>query len=181
MSPIPIRVTPAEIHVHADRRLTFQVLTAFGASAQHPGGASSKVVERAEDGKRLLVEFHTPATGPFGRPTVYRTLEWVTLHEPEAIDFDGQGGPFSLLRDRFTLKEEAGCTRFRYESTFALKGGIFGWLLGVLYVRRKLGKFMRTHMTEMKETIEERAKRSNVFPQLPCAWELETIQHDAMA
>lgn len=53
---IPIRLEPVECHIHADRRLAFQVLTAFGAK-QEDGGASRVL---ADEGHRKLVEFVTP-------------------------------------------------------------------------------------------------------------------------
>ncbi|MFZ1058565.1 MAG: hypothetical protein WAP47_05170 [Candidatus Rokuibacteriota bacterium] len=82
---IPIRMDAVEIHIHADRRLAFQVLTAFG-SAQ-PNGNSSRVLR--DEGPRKLVEFHSLIPSAAGGEKVYRTVEWVTLHEPEAIDFEG--------------------------------------------------------------------------------------------
>ena len=56
MAVIPVSAREVSVHIHADRRLAFQVLTAFGAGGQNQ--ASSKVLRRDED--RLLVEFHTP-------------------------------------------------------------------------------------------------------------------------
>ncbi len=52
---IPIRLKPADLHIHADRRLAFQVLTAFGARQE--GGSSSRVLK--DHGDRKLVEFHS--------------------------------------------------------------------------------------------------------------------------
>jgi hypothetical protein len=43
---IPIRLEPVECHIHADRRLAFQVLTAFGAK-QEDGGASRVLADEA--------------------------------------------------------------------------------------------------------------------------------------
>ena len=168
MSSIPIRLPPVEVHVHADRRLAFQVITAFDIPAKGDG-PSSRVLSREED--RLLVEFNSPIRGLLGGRKVYRTVERVTLHEPERIDFEGVKGPLSLLSDRFTLEQEGGCTRFRYESKFGVRGWVIGWLIGMLYVRPKLGRFMREHTAEMKETIEARAERSRMFPQQPCQME----------
>jgi hypothetical protein len=164
MRVIPIRMDPVEIHIHADRRLAFQVVTAFGA--KQPDGGSSKVLGE-EDGRKL-VEFRSPIPTLTGGKKVYWTVEWVTLNEPEEIGFQGVDGPLALLRDRFVLEDVGGCTRFRYESTFGLKGWIFGWLLGKLYVKLLLGRFMRKHVRELKEIIEERAKGSRVFPYREC-------------
>ncbi len=166
MRVIPIRMESVEIHIHTHRRLAFQVLTAFGAT--QPDGGSSRVL-REEEGRKL-VEFHSliPTSTGGRKRKVYRTVEWVTLHDPAAIDFEGVEGPLALLRDRFVLEDVDGCTRFRYESTFGLRGWIFGWMVGRFYVKPLLGAFMREHTRTLKETIEERAKRSRVFPYREC-------------
>jgi hypothetical protein len=161
---IPIRMDPVEIHIHADRLLAFQVLTAFGA--KQPDGGSSRVL-REEDGRKL-VEFHSMLPTLTGRKKGYRTIEWVTLQEPAAIDFQGVEGPLDLLEDRFVLEDVGGCTRLRYESTFGLQGWIFGWLVGRFYVKPILHRFMRAHTGELKRAVEERAKRSRVFPYRQC-------------
>lgn len=166
MSSTSIRIEPEEIHIHADRRLAFQVLTAFGV-AQPESQASSRVLQH-EDG-RLLVEFVTPIPGLFGRTKVHRTVEWVTLREPERIDFEAVESPLATLHDAFILEAEDGCTRFRYESEFSVSGWVFGRVFGVVYVRPLLKRFMRQHLIELKETIEARARKSKVFPQQPCS------------
>ena len=165
MAVIPVSARQVSIHIHADRRLAFQVLTAFGAGGQ--GQAGSKVLQREDD--RLLVEFHTPGISLTGRRRVYRTVEWVTFREPEVINFEGVEGPLAMLRDQFDLQEEGGCTRLTYTSEFGLPGWVIGWALGRLVVRRMLHRTMVEHMEELRVTIEERAKRSRVFPQQPCS------------
>ena len=161
---IPIRMDAVEIHIHADRRLAFQVLTAFGTA--QPDGSSSRVLR--DEGHRKLVEFHSLMPTSTGGKKVYRTVEWVTLYEPEAIDFQGVEGPLALLRDRFILDDVGGCTQFRYESTFGMKGWIFGWLRGQFYVKPLLCRFMHEHTRQLKATIEGRAKLSRVFPYREC-------------
>src|SRR5437870_8970796 len=95
---LPIRLTPVERHIHADRRLAFQVLTAFGVRQED---GSSSMVLKAE-GDRKLVEFHsvipTFRHGQKRGQKMYRTVEWVTLLEPEEIRFEGVEGPVDLLR-----------------------------------------------------------------------------------
>lgn len=162
---IPIRLPIQEVHIHADPRLAFQVITAFGASS-HESGSSSKVLSSA--GSRLLVEFRTPTRDIFGRRKVYRTVEWVVPHEPHSVEFETVEGPLSMMRDRLVLVPEGGCTRLRYESVIGIKGWVAGWLLGMVYVRPLLMRLMREHLATMKETIETRARRSKVFPQRPC-------------
>ena len=162
---IPIQLRSAEIHIHADRRLAFEVITAFGARSQ-PSQGRSKVLER--QGDQLLVEFHTPVRGLLGLRRVYRTVERVALHPPEAVEFEGVKGPIRLLRDRLVLVDEGGCTRLRYESQIGLGWGPFGWLAGRLLVQPVMQRFMRGHLKEMKETIEARAQKSRVYPQPSC-------------
>ena len=165
MTVIPVHTPQTSVHIHADRRLAFQVLTAFGAGAGD--GSSSRVLKR--DGDRLMVEFNTPGRDLLGRRRTYRTVEWVTPREPDVIEFEGVEGPLTMLRDRFDLAEEGGCTRLDYRSEFGLAGWIFGWLISRLVVRRMLHRTMEEHLEEMKETIEARARRSRVFPQKPCS------------
>jgi hypothetical protein len=85
MAMMPVCTPKMSVHIHAQRELAFQVLTAFGAGPQN--GSQSKVLQT--DGEKLLVEFHTPGRDFLGRRRVYRTVEWVTPHEPDAIDFEG--------------------------------------------------------------------------------------------
>lgn len=155
--------------MHADRRLAFQVITAFGVS-QGLGGSRSRVLEQDEDGRRL-VEFHTPAEGWAGRQKVYRTMEWVTLVEPERVDFEGVEGPLTLLHDRFILRTEGNCTRLRYESQMGLRGWLLGWIIARFYARPRLERLMRAHLEEMKGAVEARARRSKIYPQMPCEQE----------
>lgn len=160
---IPIQLTPVECHIHADRRLAFQVLTAFGARQEE---GSSRVL--ADQGARKLVEFETPIGSSRHGTTLCRTVEWVTLREPEEIRFDGVEGPLALLQDRFVLSDEHGCTRFRYESTIGLRGSIIGWVYGRRHVRPTLERFMQRHSRRLKVAIETRAKRSRIYPFQAC-------------
>jgi hypothetical protein len=151
--------------MHADRRLVFQVVTAFGPAS------GSKVLEHESD--RLLVEFHTQGRNLIGQRKSYRTVEWVMPSEPSSVDFELVEGPLSMLHDRFILEEQAGCTRFVYQSEFGVKGWIAGWLLGRLAVRPMLRRMMREHVVDIKQTVELRAQRSMAFPQQPCKWGME--------
>lgn len=169
---MPVEVPAVECHIHADRRLAFQVLTAFGAR-QDDGGSSRVLVD---EGARKLVEFHTPIPGGRDGATWYRTVEWVTLREPEEIAFEGVEGPLALLRDRFVLADEGGCTRFRYESTIGLPGSLVGWMLARRRVRPRLERFMAHHVRRLKATIETRARQSRLYPFRACS-----LERDAQA
>ena len=165
---IRIRLKPVEVHIHTDRRLAFQVLTAFGTRGED--GRSSRVLKT--EGDRRLVEFQSPVPtfrrGLKRGHKVYRTVEWVTLREPDEIRFEGVEGPLDLLEDRFMLRNKNGCTLFRYESTIGIKGGIAGWLKGQLLVRPALSRFMRDRSRTLKQTIESRARDSRLYPYRDC-------------
>ncbi len=160
---VSIKLDPIEVPIHADRRLAFQVMTAFGAGPKD-AAESSKVLEH--DGDRVLVEFHSPVKGLHGRTKVYKTTEWVMPHEPERIDFEHVNGPLEIMHDHMELEEvEGGCMTLRYTSEFAVRWWWPGWIIGILYVRPTLRKMMEKHLLDLKETIEERAQRSHLFPQ----------------
>ena len=106
----------------------------------------------------LIVEFRTTVTGLLGGRKTHRTVERVTLSEPSEIRFEGLEGPLDLLRDRISLVEENGGTRLRYESTFGLKGSFLGWLLGMLYVKRVLSRFMQQHLRQLRDSMEGEAR-----------------------
>lgn len=161
---IPIRLATVELHMHVDRRLAFEVLTAFGA--RQDDGGSSTVLK--DEGHRKLVEFRSVIPTPGNPQKIYRTVEWVTLHEPDEIRFEGVEGPLALLRDQFLLQDVDGCTLFRYESTIGLRGGLVGWVRGQLLVCPILRRFMREHSRKLKATIEARAKKSRMYPYREC-------------
>ena len=161
---------PRSVHIKADRRLVFQMLTAFGRSGLQ--GYSTRVME--DHGDRKLVEFHTPLKV---RKTMHvaRTVEWVQLTPPERIDFwlaDGYEErsifALSLLEDAFLLQQRGGCTQMTYESRFAARAPVIGWLLARLVIARVMSRHMVEHLAEIKQMCEARATRSRVWPQAEC-------------
>ena len=147
---IPVQMEAAEIQVEAEKSEVFRKLTSF---ATNRGSIGPKVLVREETGT-LLVEFRTAVTGLLGRRKTHRTVERVTLNEPDQILFKGVEGPLDLLIDRISLIAAAGRTRVRYESTIGLKGSVFGWLICRLYVRRVLSKFMQKHLSQLRDSLE---------------------------
>ena len=169
MAVIPIKIEPEKIHLISDRRLAFQVITAFGVSASD-NGQTNRVIK--EEGDRKLVEFVTPVPLGFGRKRNWVTNEWVEMSEPNEITFNlvpGKGpitGGLKLLSDRFVFEVVDNCTDLTYESTFGIRWSIFGWVFGKVFIERYLKKHMRDHLLEMKPVIEARAARSRVYA--PC-------------
>ena len=167
MAGVPIHMKPVTAHIRAHPKLAFQVVMGFASAQNEP---DSPKVLRQKNG-RLLVEFQTPIHVGFGVTKTFRTTEWVTPHEPERIDFElarepgRPAGGMDLLQDRFTFEERDGCTDFRYDSAFAIRWSILGWLLAKLWAERALGRHMRSHTESLKAMIEERARRSRVFSQ----------------
>ncbi len=166
----PITLEPRSIHIRADRRLVYQVLTAYGQSGLE--GYSTRVME--DYGDRKLVEFHTPLK--VGNSThVFRSVEWVQLTPPERIDFWLAEGyeeksifALSLLEDAFVLEDRGGCTEMTYESRFAVKAPVIGWLLARLMMVRVMSRHMVEHLEDIRELCEARAVRSRVYPQGEC-------------
>lgn len=69
------------------------MLTAWGVPG--PGDTSaSNVLER--NGDRVLCEFHTPVK-MYGLSWVQGTVEWVTVVEPQSIEFKAIKSPMPLL------------------------------------------------------------------------------------
>ncbi len=149
---IPIHMLPIEVKIDANRRQVFQFITSFDASPSD-AGASSNIISREEN--RLLVEFKTPISIPFRKRKIFRTVERVILQEPERVDFEEVEGPFAMRRERIILLEKEGKTHLQYEANLGMKGWIFGWLLGLLFVRPRLKRAVQEHFKEIKETVEK--------------------------
>ncbi len=162
---IPLRLKPREVEIQADQRLVFQYLSAFGRGEAGDDG-TSRVLR--DEGARKLVEFHTEMRDLIGRRRTVRTTEWVTLNEPDSIDFEAVSGPLAILRDRLELEEHDGCTVLRYHSTIGVRGWIFGWIVAALVVRPIADRHARLHLLEIKEATEARARRSKLYPQQAC-------------
>ena len=150
-----LRLTPAEVYVDASQAAVFARLTAFRENRLP--NAWPRVLEADESGSSLLVEFRTPVTGLLGRRKVHRTVERVTIDEPNEVRFQGVEGPLDLLSDRISVEAFEGGTLVRYESTVGLRGSVFGWLLCLLYVRPVLGRFIKQHLMQLKRSVESDA------------------------
>ena len=160
---IPIRVPPVEVTIHADRQLTFSILTAFDAVRPNEHGSLRVLVH---DGDRWLIEFHTTYTLWFGRRSTIVTTEWVSVLPHSRVEFNlaGPSGYLASLEDRFTLDVADGATRFRYESTFGMRGWIIGWLFGKVVVEPLMRRHMREHAREVKHLIEARSSSHRRAP-----------------
>ena len=170
MTHIPIDLPDQSVHIHAQRSLAFELVSALGTSGRN-GGPSSRVLE--VDGNRMLVEFHTPLKlGPLNM--TWKSVEWVTPDKPQSIDFELVPvggiitGGLQQLTDHFELEKKGNCTVLTYRSRFGICWSIGGWLLGKVLIGPIIKKHMVQHLGDLKEMIENRASRSRLYPQLPC-------------
>ncbi len=157
MPAIPLK--PQSVEIDAPRELVFQMLSSF-RRGRIAGDNSESTRLISEDGNVKTVEFVTRA-GPFS----YRTLEEVTLHRPESIEFKHLEGPLDFSEEEFTLDETSdGGTLLTHSGSFIWKRfPFFGWFGGVIYTRPMYHSVIRNHFVTVKEAAEARAARSHVF------------------
>ena len=178
MAHIPIKLPDQSIHIHAQRPLAFEMVSALGVVSGAPQSSNTATTPSikvlATNGDRQLVEFHTPLKlGVF--KTNWNTTEWVSPKSPTSIDFellpsDGLlAGGLQQLTDRFEFVAKGNCTELIYKSRFGVRWSIGGWLVGKILVAPIIKSHMIEHLEELKVKIENRARRSRVYPQLPCA------------
>jgi hypothetical protein len=171
---IPIDLPNQSVHIHADRELAFEMVSALGTGTGQ-GGVSlqpmSKVIEKHED--RMLVEFTTPLKlWPIS--VTWKSTEWVTSKKPTSIDFElvpARGivrGALRQLSDHFEFEKEGNCTRMTYRSRFGMRWSIGGWVLGKVLIGPIIKDHMVEHLGEVKELVENRARRSRIYPQTDC-------------
>lgn len=102
---------------------------------------SGNVVAAEQD--RLVARFGGRA-GPFS----FHTVE-LTRFAPAEITYEHLGGTFLCCRERFVLRAEgADRTRICHDGGFKLRGGLFGWALGRLVVKR----LFEDHVTRVLES-----------------------------
>ena len=167
----PITLEPRSVHIQADRRLVYQVLTAFGNMGLD--GYASEVME--DHGDRKLVEFHTPLK--IRKKThVVRSVEWVQLTEPDKDRLLARG----RLRRQvdFCAESVGGCLRFGRprrmhrddvrEPVRSQEHPSIGWILARLMIAPVMRRHMVDHLEDIRGLCEARAERSRVFPQVGC-------------
>lgn len=160
MRPVSeIRLRPQSVEIGAPRELVFQMLSSFRRGRIAGDNAESTRLI-SEDGNVKMVEFITKA-GLFS----YRTLEEVTLHRPEKIEFKHLEGPLDFSEETFTFDDTSdGGTLLTHSGSFIWKHIPFlGWFGGVIYARPMYHSVIRKHFASVKEAAEARAARSHVF------------------
>ncbi len=177
MAHITVVLPEQSIHIHAQRELAFEMVSAIGGSMPNgKSGSNSKPTILKEEESRMFVEFKTPMKlGPFSM--TWKSREWVTPVKPESIDFEmvpGSGivnGGLRQLSDRFEFEQQGNCTVLKYKSRFGIRWSVGGWILGKFLFAPMIKSHMNEHLHEVKEMVESRAVRSRIYPQLPCSEE----------
>ena len=183
MAHIPIDLPDQSVHIHAQRDLAFEVVSAFGSAGKRSGAANgsgqnigsqppmSVVLEQVDD--RMLVEFRSSIKlGPVS--TTWKTTEWVSPVRPGSISFElvpGRGviaGGLKQLTDHFLFEKRDNCTVLTYRSRFGIRWSVGGWLLGKVLIGPIIKSHMVQHLADVKVMIENRAQRSRLYPQLTC-------------
>ena len=101
-------------------------------------GMGGEVLAEGEDS--LVARFAGTAGG-----FRWSTLELVRF-TPGRVEFEHLGGAFRSARERFTLRPEGDGTRLEHTGRFRLPGGLLGWALGLLFVRRLFESHVAEHM-----------------------------------
>ncbi|MBT3554861.1 MAG: hypothetical protein HN926_01730 [Chloroflexi bacterium] len=177
MAHIPINLSDQSIHIHAQRPLAFEMVSVLGVGGGVPqasnAGSTPSIKVLATNGDRQLVEFHTPLkAGPWQMN--WKTTEWVAVKHPTSIDFEllPSGGILAgglrQLTDRLEFVAQGNCTELIYKSRFGIRWSIGGWLVGKILVAPIIKSHMLEHLEDLKVKIENRARRSRLYPQLPC-------------
>jgi len=170
---IPIDLPDQSVHIHAQRELAFEVISSFGTGGSGRGSQGPMSVVLEEAGDRMLVEFRSRIKfGPIS--TTWKTTEWVSPQKPVSIGFElvpDQGvlvGGLRQLTDLFEFEKDGNCTVLTYKSRFGIRWSVGGWLLGKVLIGPIIKKHMAQHLAEVKEMIENRARRSRLYPQVAC-------------
>jgi hypothetical protein len=82
--------------------------------------------------------------GPFS----YRTREAVRFNG-HAVTFEHLDGPFQSCAERFIVRDSAGGATVAHEGTFTMRGGLAGWVLGVVVIRPLFERLVADELTRM--------------------------------
>lgn len=156
---LSICIAHIEEQIQAERHRVWQYITTFG-SGDDGSAMSSRIL--SNDNGKMLVEFKTAVPLPFGLKKVFLTVEQLTLHEPELVEFEEVEGPFTSRREHISLQQRESGTKILYEADFVVGWWLAGWLLGILLIKPALKKAVRRHLAEIKHAIEVEAKESAV-------------------
>jgi hypothetical protein len=98
---------------------------------------------------RLLVQDANAAVARFeGRAGIFRyeTVELIRFSD-QGVTFEHLRGPFRSCIERFEFVPLAdGAHALEHRGTFVMRGGLLGWLFGVLVIRGAFDRLVASHM-----------------------------------
>ncbi len=134
----PIHLKPQRLQTESSAEQVLADLQAGIESAPH-------VVLRSKDG--IVARFEGKA-GPFS----YHTVELVRFTD-RRLTFEHLRGPFKSSVESIEVVElEDGRSALEHRGQFVMRGGIAGWLLGGLVVRRLFERLVASHMEGIAST-----------------------------
>lgn len=149
--PASVKLMRRIVFVDAPRETVFQVVTALGAG-NLPGGESSKVLSRT--GNTIVAEFKSK-----GGFRTYTAVGEITLHPPDRVTFKRIEGPLRSANVELALEVADRGTKLESSGEFAWASApVFGWLIGVLFVKSVVDAAVARQMWRIKKVAEERAR-----------------------
>ena len=107
--------------------------------AQMRGGLASRAL--VQDANAAVAQFE-------GRAGIFRyeTVELIRFSD-QGVTFEHLRGPFRSCIERFEFVPLAdGAYALEHRGTFVMRGGLLGWLFGVLVIRGAFDRLVATHM-----------------------------------
>ena len=154
-------IGPIVTEVNAPAPLVYQMLAAIGQGAQRPGEDAQ--VEESE-GDRLVCDFSTLVSLPFGRRRSIKTREAVHLCPPDRLEYEHLDGPVrGLLETIIVDPAGGGRSRLVYRASYRPRR-TFDDLRFRLFARAAIEHAMDAHFADVRERAEARAMRSRLFP-----------------
>ena len=86
--------------------------------------------------------------GPFS----YRTREVVRFTD-SAVTFEHIEGPFRSCAERFVIASNGSSATVAHEGTFTMRGGLAGWLLGMIAVRPFFERLVADELAVMASSV----------------------------
>jgi hypothetical protein len=145
------RLGPLTVAIAAPRETVFEVIA--GPYLGPTPRALAGEIEVLERGSDMVLAAHRT---PLGRGMVATTVETVRFDPPETVAFRLVRGPVPHVVERFTLDDDTGSTRLRYEGEL----GTDFWRLGRWWGDQVARKWVATvdgSLTRIGEEAERRA------------------------
>jgi hypothetical protein len=115
--------------------------------AQMRGGLASRLL--VQDANAAVARFEGWAG--FFR---YETVELIRFSD-QGVTFEHLRGPFRSCIERFSFMPLAdGAYALEHRGTFVMRGGLLGWLFGILVIRGAFDRLVATHMQHSSDATD---------------------------